>query len=273
MKKIITFVLLLITVLSASACKSKTIYKVGATPIPHAQILAHVQPILEAQGYAFEIVQFTDYVLPNSALASGDIIANYFQHVPYLNAQIAEYGYDFVNVGGVHVEPIGLYSKLYSSIDELPNAIEIIISNSPTDRPRLLGVLEENGLITIDSGVTDQDIIDATVNQLPTLFTSSHTITFKEVSAELLFANYDNEEGDAVLINGNYALDNGLNPLEDSLALEGSASEYVNIVVTTSEHQNDPFILALVAALQSEETQQWIAETYGGAVVPAAPQN
>ncbi len=270
MKKIIITLLLFTFVLSLSACSNKTVYKVGASPTPHAEILAYVQPILAEQGYEFEIVQFTDYVLPNSALDSGDIIANYFQHVPYLEAQIAEYGYDFVNVGGVHVEPIGLYTKEYNSISELPSTIEIIISNSPTDRPRLLGVLEENGLIALNDGVTDQDVIDATVSNLPTLFTSDRTITFTEVAAELLFTNYDNEEGDAVLINGNFALDNGLNPLEDSIALEGSASLYVNIVVATAENANNEFVLALVAALQSDEVQQWIADNYGGAVVPAA---
>ena len=153
---------------------------------------------------------------------------------------------------------------------ELPSTIESIISNYPTDRPRLLGVLEENGLIQLNDGVTDQDVIDATVNNLPTLFTSERTITFVEVAAELLYTNYDNEEGDAVLINGNFALDNGLNPLEDSIALEGSASLYVNIVVATAANADNEFVLALVAALQSDDVQQWIADNYGGAVVPAA---
>ena len=270
MKKVFTIIALFTTILALSACDNKTVYKVGATPVPHAEILAYVQPILEEQGYAFEIVEFTDYVLPNSALESGDIIANFFQHVPYLNAQITEYGYDFVNVGGVHVEPIGLYTKEYDSLSALPSTLEIIISNSPTDRPRLLGVLEENGLITINEAVTDEDIINATVGNLPTLFTSEKTITFTEVAAELLFTNYNNEEGDAVLINGNFALDNGLNPLEDAIALEGSASLYVNIVVATAENADNEFVLALVAALQSDEVQQWIADNYGGAVVPAA---
>jgi len=270
MKKIITIITVLTILFTLSACDRTTVYKVGATPVPHAEILEHVQPILEEQGYTFEIVQFTDYVLPNSALESGDIIANFFQHVPYLDAQIEEYGYDFVNVGGVHVEPIGLYTKEYTSLSELPNTLELIISNSPTDRPRLLGVLEENGLITINANVTSTDISDATINSLPTLFTSDRTITFTEVAAELLYTNYNNNEGDAVLINGNFALDNGLNPLEDSIALEGSASLYVNIVVATRENADNEFVLALVTALQSEDVQTWIAENYGGAVVPAA---
>jgi D-methionine transport system substrate-binding protein len=269
MKKFI-IILLFTAGLTLSGCENKDVYKVGATPVPHAEILAYVQPLLEEKGFAFEIVEFTDYVLPNSALSSGDIIANFFQHVPYLESQISEYEYDFVNVGGVHVEPIGLYTKTYNSLDALPNNLELIISNSPTDRPRLLGVLEENNLITIKDDVTTDDIINATVNSLPTLFTSSKTITFQEVAAELLYTNYNNEEGDAVLINGNFALDNGLNPLEDSIALEGSASLYVNILVTTSSSEEDEFIQALIETLQSALVQDWIAENYGGAVVPAA---
>ncbi|MDD3128748.1 MAG: MetQ/NlpA family ABC transporter substrate-binding protein [Candidatus Izemoplasmatales bacterium] len=269
MKKIITIIALL-TIITLTGCQNEQVYKVGASPIPHKEILEHVKPILEEQGYVFEIIEFTDYVLPNSALASGELIANFFQHIPYLEEQIDEYDYDFVNVGGVHIEPIGLYSKEYSSISELPDTLEIIISNSPTDRPRLLGVLAENNIITINSGVNMEDIINSTVNNLPNLFTSDYTITFFEVAAELLFTNYNNSEGDAVLINGNFALDNGLNPLTDSIILEGSESSYVNILVSTTNNQDNEFVQALIKALQSNEVQQWIKSNYGGAVVPAA---
>ena len=270
MKKLIILTIAVLFTITLTGCNNKETYKVGATPVPHAEILEQVQPILAEQGYEFEIVEFTDYVLPNSSLDSGELIANFFQHVPYLDAQISEHGYDFVNAGGVHVEPIGLYSKEYSSLSELPDTVEFVISNSPTDRPRLLGVLEENGLITLKSSTTSEDIIASSLSDLPTLFTSSKTITFLEVDAPLLYTNYDNESGDAVLINGNYALDNGLNPLQDALALEGSASLYVNILVCNSEDQDDPFIKALVEALQSEEIQDWIETNYGGSVVPAA---
>jgi D-methionine transport system substrate-binding protein len=270
MKKLISLVFIAILGLPFISCQNSTVYKVGATPVPHQEILEYVQPILLEQGFEFEVVTFTDYVLPNSTLASGEIIANFFQHIPYLEAQIDEYNYDFVNVGGVHVEPIGLYTKKYDDLTDLPNDLEIIISNSPSDRPRLLGVLEQNSIISINETVTNEDITNATVNQLVNLFTSDYNITFVEVAAELLYTNYDNEEGDVVLINGNYALDNGLNPLEDSIALEGSASLYVNILVTTSQNENNEFILALIEALQSDDVQAWIETTYGGAVIPAA---
>ncbi|MFP4287011.1 MAG: MetQ/NlpA family ABC transporter substrate-binding protein [Candidatus Izemoplasmataceae bacterium] len=270
MKKIFSLALISLFALILSACQREDIYKVGASPVPHAEILEYVKPLLKEEGYEFEIVIFTDYVLPNVALDSNDIIANFFQHTPYLNLQIEEHDYDFVNVGGVHVEPIGLYTKEYDSLDALPDTLELIISNSPSDRPRLLGLLEEADLITLNETTTEEQIVNSSINDLPTLFSSSKTITFNEVDPTQLFTNYDNLSGDAVLINGNYALDNGLNPLEDALVLEGSASLYVNILVAASENADDPFILKLIEVLQSEQVQNWIREEYNGSVVPAA---
>ena len=171
MRKSLILVTLLLSIFTLSSCKNEDTYRIGATPVPHKEILEHIQPLLEEQGFTFEIVEFTDYVLPNTALDSGEIIANFFQHIPYLNAQIDEYGYDFVNVGGVHVEPIGLYSKDYNNLESFPDTIEIIISNSPTDRLRLLGVLEENGIITLKESTTPEDITSVSSNNLPTLFT------------------------------------------------------------------------------------------------------
>lgn len=269
MKKLFTLITILAATITLTGCaKDEAEYKVGATPTPHAEILRQVQPILEEQGFTFEIVEFTDYVLPNQALDSNELDANFFQHIPYLNAQIEEYGYDFVNAGGVHVEPIGIYTKEYNSIAELPESIEIIISNSPTDRPRLFGLLEESGLITVNESVTNDDIINSSLGNLTSLFTTTKTITFTEVDSSLLFINYNNESGDIVLINGNYALDNGLNPLTDAIAIEGSASLYVNIITCNTEDQDSEFIQALVAALQSEEIQTWIENEYNGSVVP-----
>lgn len=270
MKKSLILIFLFVTIITLSSCKKDDTYKIGATPVPHKEILEHIQPLLAEQGFEFEIVEFTDYVFPNIALDSGDIIANFFQHTPYLEAQIEEYGYEFSNAGGVHVEPIGLYSKDYSNLESFPDTIEFIISNSPTDRPRLLGVLEENGIITLNESTTSASITSASVNNLPTLFTSDKTITFIEVDPALLYTNYINNEGDAVLINGNYALDNGLNPLTDAIVLEGSSSLYVNIIVVNTEDLDDPFIIALMETIQSEEVQDWIRDNYEGSVVPAA---
>ncbi len=267
MRKFITFIILLLTI-TLSGCEDESVYKIGVSPVPHKEIIEYVRPILEEQGYEFEIVEFTDYVLPNKALDEEEIIANYFQHIPYLDAQIEEYGYEFSNAGGIHVEPIGIYTKEYDSIEDLPETVELIISSSPTDRPRLFGLLEEAGLITLKDDTTSSAITASSVDNLPNLFTSSKSISFIEVDPTLLFTNYNNEEGDAVLINGNYALDNGLNPLEDAIAIEGSASLYVNIIACRTEDLDDPFIKALVEALQSEDVQNWIRENYEGSVVP-----
>lgn len=270
MKKIIVFISLVFFSVTLSACHQTETYRIGATPVPHSEILDYVKPLLEERGFTYEVVVFTDYVLPNIALDQGDIIANFFQHIPYLELQINEHGYDFVSVGGVHVEPIGLYSRVHASLEDLPSSLEIIISNSPSDRPRLLGLLQEAGLIELHAETSNQDIVSASLSQLPTLFSSSKTIQFIEVDAPQLYSNYQNRSGDVVLINGNFALDNGLNPLEDALALEGSGSRFVNVVVTRSENEEEPFIQALIEVLQSEDVQQWIVEQYGGAVVPGA---
>ena len=270
MKKLTILFAIFISISTLTSCQKEDIYKIGATPVPHKEILEYIQPLLEEQGFTFKIIEFTDYVLPNTALDSGEIIANFFQHIPYLNSQIDEYGYDFINAGGVHIEPIGLYSREYNSLDSFPDTVEFIISNSPTDRSRLLGVLVESGIITLNESTTTSDITSSSVNNLPTLFTSEKTITFIEVDPALLYTNYINNEGDAVLINGNYALDNGLNPLTDAIALEGSSSLYVNIVAVNAEDLDNPFIVALIDTLQSVKVQNWIRDNYKGSVVPAA---
>ncbi len=268
MKKIILATLLFLFPAVLSACGSQDTYRVGASPVPHADILREAQELIDEE-FQFEIVEFSDYVLPNTALHEGDIVANFFQHIPYLELQIDEHGYDFESVGGVHIEPIGLYSKVHDSLETLPESLEIIISNSPSDRPRLLGVLEDANLIEIKEETTDADITNASLNGLNDLFESDKDITFKEVSPQQLFSNYDNESGDLVLINGNFALDHGLEPLNDALALESTDSPYVNVLVVRSEDVDDPFIQALYEILSSEEIADWIEEEYKGSVILA----
>ncbi len=269
MKKITILTLIFLTTTLLSACGQDDTHKIGASPTPHADILRHVQPQLAELGFDFEIIEFTDYVLPNVALDNQELIGNFFQHEPYLNTQISEHGYDFINVGGVHIEPIGLYSRVHESQAALPDDLHLIISNSPSDRPRLLGLLHDAGIIEILDGVSSDDIINATTNNLTNLFKAPGDITFTEVDPTQLYSNYFNQSGDAVLINGNYALDHGLNPLEDALFIEGSESDYVNILVTNTGDETHPFIRTLIEVLQSTEVQQWIEDTYDGAVVPA----
>ncbi|WP_442595998.1 MetQ/NlpA family ABC transporter substrate-binding protein [Neobacillus sp. D3-1R] len=238
---------------------------VGASNVPHAEILEEAKPLLKDKGIDLEITTFQDYVLPNQALESGELDANYFQHIPYLNAQIKENGYDFVNAGGIHIEPIGVYSKKYKSLDELPEGAHIIVSNSVADHGRILTMLENKGLIKLKEGVekTEATVDDIVENPKKLNFDA-------EYEASLLPQIYNNGEGDAVLINSNYAIDAGLNPLEDSIAIEESDSPYVNVIAVRKGDENKEEIKTLVEVLRSKEIQDFILEKYKGAVVPVS---
>lgn len=236
---------------------------VGASNVPHAEILEQAQPLLEEQGVDLVIEPYQDYILPNQDLEAGEIHANYFQHIPYLESQNAEHGYDFVNAGGIHIEPIGIYSQKYSSLDELPDGAEIIMSNSVADHGRILTMLEAEGLITLDPEV------DKTVAEVSDIQDNPKNLEFvADIEASLLVQLYENDEGDAVLINSNYAIDAGINPIEDSIALENEESPYVNVIAVNSGDENNEAIQKLVEVLTSQEIQDFIIEEWGGAVVP-----
>lgn len=283
MKKFVTLILSLLLLVSLTACgnsnnkstsnkqanqssgssKKMVTLTVGATPVPHAEILKHVQPILKKKGINLKIVQFQDYVTPNKALNNGSIDANYFQHIPYLNDQIKQFGYNFVSVGKIHIEPIGIYSKKYKSLKDLPDGATIIMSNSVSDEPRMLLLLQSAGLIKLKKGMTYQN---ATFNDI--VSNPRHLKFRHDVDAGMLPQIYKNGEGDAVLINTNYALDAGLNPLKDAIALESADSPYANVVVVKKENQNNPAVKTLVQVLQSKPVQDWIKKKYKGAIVP-----
>lgn len=238
---------------------------VGASNVPHAEILEEAKPLLEEKGIELKIETFQDYILPNQALEAGDLDANYFQHVPYLESQMAEHGYDFVNAGGIHIEPMGVYSKKYKSLDELPEGAKIIMSSSVADHGRILTLLEKEGLITLKEGVNK---VEATVEDIAE---NPKNLEFDtEYEASLLPQIYNNNEGDAVLINSNYAIDAGLNPLEDSIAIEDKESPYVNLIAVNKGDENSEAIKALVEVLHSKEIQDFILEKYEGAVVPVS---
>ncbi|CAM5214583.1 Lipoprotein OS=Ureibacillus acetophenoni OX=614649 GN=SAMN05877842_10991 PE=3 SV=1 [Ureibacillus acetophenoni] len=175
---------------------------VGASNGLHDLILEHAQPILAEEGIELEIVPYQDYVLPNEHLESGDLDANYFQHIPYLEDEIAQKGYDFVNAGGIHVEPIGIYSQDYASLEELPDGATIIISNSVTDQGRILSLLEVEGLIKLDPNV------EKTVATVDDIIENPKNLVIDNSSApEMLVTYYEEGEGDAVVINSNFAID------------------------------------------------------------------
>lgn len=278
MKKLFSIVLALSFVLFLAACGTSeeksdggsekaetTKLVVGASNVPHAEILEEAQPILEEKGIELEIETFQDYVLPNKALDEKKLDANYFQHIPYLTAQIKENGYDFVNAGGIHIEPIGIYSKKYKDLKDLPEGAQLIMSNSVADHGRLLSLLEAEGLIKLKEG------IDKTTATVEDVVENSKNLKFDaNYDAPLLPQIYNQGEGDAVLINSNYAIDAGLNPLEDSIAIENSESPYVNVIAVRKGDENKEAIKTLVEVLRSKEIQDFILEKYEGAVVPVS---
>ena len=265
MKKLLAGAILSVSALALAACggEDESKLKVGASNVPHAEILEKAKPILEKQGIELDIETYQDYILPNKDLESGDLDANYFQHIPYFESQKAEFGYDFENAGGIHIEPIGLYSKKFGSIDELPDGATILMSNSVADHGRILAMLEAQGLIKLAEGVekTAAEVKDVVENPKNLVFDANY-------EAALLVQLYENEEGDAVLINSNYALDAGLNPMEDSIAIEDSESPYVNIIAVQAGDEDKKEIKALVDVLHSKEIQDFILEEWGGSVVP-----
>ncbi|MGX9806794.1 MetQ/NlpA family ABC transporter substrate-binding protein [Exiguobacterium acetylicum] len=249
---------------SGSGSDDKTLV-IGASNVPHAEILEHVKKEYEAKGYKLEIQKFQDYVLPNKALAEKEIDANYFQHVPYLEQQEKENkSYKFANAGGVHVEPLGIYSKKYKSLDKLPNGATILTSSNVAERGRVLTFLQNEGLIKLKDGkTTDAQLGDITENPKKLKFKTN-------IEASLLPQAYKNNEGDAVLINTNYAIDNGLNPLKDAIASEDESSPYVNIIVTRNGDEKDKRVTALLDVLHEKKNQDWILDKYKGAVVPVS---
>mgnify|MGYP003481801288 CR=1 FL=1 len=241
----------------------ETTITVGASYGLHDIILEEAAPILAEEGITLEVEPYQDYILPNQDLENGDLDANYFQHIPYLNNQIKEFGYDFVNIGGIHVEPMAIYSKKYTSIEEIPEGGTIIMSNSVAEQGRVLSLLEASGLIKLDPAVNKSEATLDNIVENP-----KNLVIDAEPSPEILVSFYENEEGDAVVINSNFAIDAGISPVDDSIAIEGGASDYVNVIATTKEKENDPALKRLVEVLQSEEISDFILEEWDGAVVP-----
>ncbi|WP_432405253.1 MetQ/NlpA family ABC transporter substrate-binding protein [Wukongibacter sp. M2B1] len=238
----------------------KTVLRVGATPLPHSEILNIIKPKLEEEGITLEIIEFTDYVKPNLALDSKEIDANFFQHTPYMESFAREHNIKLASAAKIHVEPLGLYSKKIKSVDELKDGAVISIPNDPTNEGRALILLEAKGFIKLKEGAgleaTDKDIAENPKNLL-----------FEPIDAAQLPRTLD--DVDAAVINTNYALEAGLNPSKDALIIEGSESPYANILTIRPDDKENENIKKLVEALQSDDVKSFIEEQYKGAVVPA----
>ena len=254
-----TLILFLLTGCSAPKEDGQTL-RVGATAIPHAEILKQAKPLLAKEGVDLQIKVFADYVQPNAQLAEKNIDLNYFQTKPYLDAFNRERGTHLVTITGVHIEPFGAYSHKIKSIDQLPDGASVTLPNDPSNNSRALLLLAKHGLITLKDPSNE-------LSTLKDITANPKHLQFRELEAAMLPRTLD--EVDLALINTNYALAAGLNPTKDALLIEDRNSPYVNYLVGRPDNQNDPRVQKLAKVLNGPEIKAFIEQKYHGAVLPA----
>lgn len=248
---------------AGGTAEEKGTITIAASPTPHAEILEAAKPILAEQGWNLEITVFDDYILPNQVVDSGELDANYFQHIPYLNEFNEQQGTQLVNAGGIHYEPFGIYPGTKKTLDEVADGDVIAVPNDTTNEARALLLLQDNGLITLKEGAG----LTATVQDIEE---NPHKLEIQELEA----AQVPRVVGEVayVVLNGNYALQAGFSVAKDSIAYESADSEaaktYVNVIAVKEGNENNEGIKALVDALKSDEIKQYINDNYDGAVIP-----
>ena len=271
MKKIFTLLLALTLLTSLVACNNSTSNTeaqtdddnkiiIGVSPVPHSEITEALKDEFAKEGIEVEVKVFDDYVQPNLALDQGDIDANFFQHIPYLENFSKERGLNLVSLGSVHIEPMGLYSDKIKSLDELKDGDEVLIPSDPSNGRRALLLLEKNGLITLKDD-TKEDITEKDIDQ------NTKNLKFTPIEA----ANIPNVYKDAALaaINTNFALGAGLNPSADAIALEDKDSPYANIIAVRKGDETKDKFQKLIKVFQSDACKKFIEDTYKGEIYPA----
>jgi D-methionine transport system substrate-binding protein len=249
--------------LSCSSNKNDPhVIRIAATPIPQQQMLEAIAPMLNKRGYTLKIVVMDDYNLPNRALSDGEVDANFFQHMPFLDTQKKQFHYDICPLAAIHIEPMGAYSSTLSSIDLLNECAKVAIPSDPTNEARALLLLAKNGLITVkeSSGyqITLRDIQD---NPKKLQFIEVDAATLPRVMADVSLA----------VIPTNFALQAHLSP-QKALVLEEKTSPYVNIIAVRCQDINEPKLIALKEAMTSPQIKQFIDHQYGGSVIEAFTQ-
>lgn len=234
---------------------------IGVSPVPHEEIIENLKDDFKEAGLDVKVVVFDDYIQPNIQTNEGDLDANFYQHTPYLDAFNKEQGTDLVSIGGVHIEPLGVYSDKISDLNDLPEGGTVIIPNDTSNGARALLILEKNGVIKLkdstDVNATEQDIVENPKN-----------IKFVPMEAASIAGVY--KDADAAVINSNYALGAGLNPGTDSIAIEDAVDNpYANIVVVKNGREGEEKFKKFMEVLQSEKTKKFIEEKYEGAIIPA----
>lgn len=245
--------------LAGAQARAETI-RVGVTGGPHAQVMEEVKKVAAKSGLDIRIVEFSDYVQPNAALAAGDLDANSYQHAPYLAAQVNDRGYKLIKVADTVTFPMGIYSKRVKSLAELKPGATIAIPNDPTNGGRALLLLQKQGLLKVraDAGMkaTRFDIVD-----------NPKKLKIVELDAAQIPRSLG--DVDAAAINTNYAMEAGLKPRQDSIAIEDPNGPYANIIAIREADKNKPWVAKLVAAYHSPEVKQYIDGKFGGAVIAA----
>lgn len=234
---------------------------IGVSPVPHEEIIENLKDDFKEAGLDVKVVVFDDYIQPNIQTNEGDLDANFYQHKPYLDAFNKEQGTDLVSIGGVHIEPLGVYSDKIGSLNDLPEGATVIIPNDTSNGARALLILEKNGVIKLKDSTnvnaTEQDIVENPKN-----------IKFVPMEAASIAGVY--KDADAAVINSNYALGAGLNPGTDSIAIEDAVDNpYANIVVVKNGREGEEKFKKFMEVLQSEKTKKFIEEKYEGAIIPA----
>lgn len=246
-----------ISFVSCKEQKQDNVLKVAATAVPHAEILEQIKPELANKGIQLEIIIVDDYQIPNRALADGEVDANFFQHEPFLESQKSQFGYSLTSYAGVHLEPMALYSKKISKPADLSKKSIVAIPSDPANQARALLLLEANGLITLSRHDVEANLLSITSNPLE--------LHFLEIDAPLLPRALS--DVDLAAINTNFALQGGLNPHKDALAIESADSLFVNILVIRQGEENNPALMELKKQLKSEKVGNFIEKQYKGAIL------
>lgn len=258
MKKLL-FAALASALFATSGLAQAATLSVAATPVPHGDILRLIEPDLKAQGIDLKIIEFSDFVSPNIALDAGEVDANYYQHGPFLNDAVKSRGLKIVSVSPVHILPMAAYSNKLKKITDIKKGATVSIPNDPSNGGRALLLLQSAGLIKLkaDAGVTATPL-DIAENP--------RRLRFAEVEAAQVPRTID--DVDLAIVNSNYAIGVGLNPLTDSIYLEDKSSPYAVVVATRKGHENDANVQALVKTLKSQKVKDFMIEKYKGSVVP-----
>lgn len=243
---------------------------IAASPVPQADILKQIKPMLKQQGIDLQVKEFSDYVQPNLLVQQKQLDANFFQHRPYLAQFNKEHHTTLVELAGVHIEPMGIYASKDTKmvafanskdISKLPKGIAVGVPNDTTNEGRALLLLQQHGILTIKAGIkfpTKKDIV-----------TNPYNVQIKELDPGMLSRTLVSKQLDLAVINSNYALQSGLNPTKDAIYIEDAKSPYVNIIAVRPDELNEPKMKALAKAINSQQVKDYINKTYKGAVVPA----